>query len=149
MGHPPDAGGLVLDAGVRRALEEHARRIYPEECCGVLIGAFDGSRKVVRASHPIDNARRDSARNRYLMGGEAVRGAEAEARRFGADIVGYYHSHPDVPAVPSETDRREATWPIYSYVILSVRKGEIAELRSWTLSEDRERMNEEPVLDRP
>ncbi|MFN0151274.1 MAG: Mov34/MPN/PAD-1 family protein [bacterium] len=141
------ANAVVIGKEERRALEEHARRVYPEECCGVLLGAFEGERKIVRASYPIDNARRDSARNRYLMSGDAVRGAEEAARRIGAEIVGYYHSHPDVPAVPSETDRREATWPIYSYVILSVRKGEIAELRSWTLTEDREAMNEETVLE--
>lgn len=142
-----DGWGIVLGPAERRALEEHARRVYPEECCGILLGRFEGARKVVQGTIPVENARRDSARNRYLMDGDTVRSAEAQARRTGNEIVGYYHSHPDVPAVPSETDRNEASWPIYSYVILSVRKGEIAELRSWTLAEDRSVMNEEAVLE--
>lgn len=139
------AGAIAIGARERAAIEAHARRTYPEECCGILLGEFAGERKVVRGTVEIENARRDSARNRYLMGGDAVRAAEERARRERLEIVGYYHSHPDVPAVPSETDRNEATWPIYSYVIVCVRKGEIAELRSWSLSEDRSTMNEEAV----
>jgi proteasome lid subunit RPN8/RPN11 len=153
------SGGIVIGAETRARLEEHARRIYPEECCGVLLGAFEGDRKIVRAAFPIENARRDetrgegfapgTARNRYLMSGDDVRAAEAEAQRLHAEVVGYYHSHPDVPAVASDTDRREASWPFYSYVIVSVRKGEIAETRSWRLTEDREAMLEEPIFDSP
>ena len=153
------SGGIVIGLEARARIEEHARRIYPEECCGVLLGAFEGDRKVVRAAFPIDNARRDeaagegfapgTARNRYLMSGDDVRAAEAEARRLRAEIVGYYHSHPDVPAVASETDRKEASWPFYSYVIVSVRKGEIAETRSWRLTEDRDAMLEETILESP
>jgi proteasome lid subunit RPN8/RPN11 len=139
------AGEIEIAPRERAAIEAHARRTYPEECCGILLGEFAGARKVVRGTVEIENARRDSARNRYLMGGDAVRAAEERARRERLEVVGYYHSHPDVPAVPSETDRNEATWPIYSYVIVCVRQGEIAELRSWSLSEDRSTMNEETV----
>ena len=33
---------------------------------------------------------------------------QRESRGAGHDILGYYHSHPDHPARPSETDRRIA-----------------------------------------
>jgi proteasome lid subunit RPN8/RPN11 len=58
----------------------------------------------------------------------------AEAR--GLDVVGWYHSHPDHPARPSEYDREHA-WPWYSYIIVSVAKGVAGEMTSWRLQDDR------------
>jgi proteasome lid subunit RPN8/RPN11 len=58
----------------------------------------------------------------------------AEAR--GLDVVGWYHSHPDHPARPSEYDREHA-WPWYSYIIVSVTKGVAGEMTSWRLQDDR------------
>ena len=59
-------------------------------------------------------------------------------------VVGFYHSHPDHPARPSDYDHRHA-WPWYSYLILEVRAGVDGELRAWRLTEDRARFEEEPL----
>jgi proteasome lid subunit RPN8/RPN11 len=69
---------------------------------------------------------------------------EKENRKRGLDVVGYYHSHPDHPARPSEYDRAHA-WPWYSYVIVSVERGEPKAMTSWMLSEDRSRFDEETL----
>jgi proteasome lid subunit RPN8/RPN11 len=98
----------------------------------------------VRAALPAGNERGDSPRNRFLISSAEVRRMEAEARRRGLSIVGFYHSHPDHPARPSEYDREHA-WPWYSYVILEVRGGRDAALRSWRLTDDRQRFEEEPL----
>jgi len=141
-----DDGGIVIGSEERAAMEHEARRAYPEECCGILLGTVAGGRRTVRSVIPIRNARRDSARSRYLITPGDLLDAEKTARRDGTAIVGYFHSHPDVPPVPSLTDLKEATWPNTSYVILAVREGLVDEIRSWTLAEDRASMNEEPIL---
>ena len=75
---------------------------------------------------------------------ETVLAAQKEARALSFDVVGYYHSHPDHPAVPSEFDREHA-WPGLSYLIVSVEKGKVAAARSWRLADDRARFEEEAI----
>jgi proteasome lid subunit RPN8/RPN11 len=129
------------------AIRDHGRRSYPQECCGALLGVpdsrFPGDTTVLVAL-PAGNERGDSPQNRYLISSAEVRRLEAEARRQGLSIVGFYHSHPDQPARPSDYDREHA-WPWYSYLILEVRGGTDGELRAWRLSEDRERFEEETL----
>lgn len=139
---------LTLLPRHRLAVETHAAKSYPEECCGVLIGRplGDGRGTLVERVLPVDNERQDSRNNRYLIHPETVLAAEKEARRLELDVVGYYHSHPDHPARPSEFDREHA-WPGLSYVIVSVVDGEAEDTRSWRLDDDRARFGEEELTD--
>ena len=93
---------------------------------------------------PADNERDDSRHNRYLINPETLLAAHKQARALGLDVVGYYHSHPDHPARPSEFDREHA-WPGVSYLIVSVEKGNVADIRSWRLADDREKFDEEEI----
>src|SRR5215469_14535179 len=97
---------------------KHGAETYPHECCGALLGrdGEDGGRQV-RDLFPLVNRREDSPRNRFAVTSEDVRDAEKAAHAAGLDVVGWYHSHPDHPARPSEFDREHA-WPWYSYVIV-------------------------------
>jgi proteasome lid subunit RPN8/RPN11 len=124
----------------------HGERDYPHECCGLLLGRFDEiNTKSVSEIYPISNAREETAkRNRFLiLPGEIMRG-ERYAETMGLEIVGFYHSHPDHPAVPSQYDLEHA-WPVYSYIVVSVRAGEAGALRSWEMTHDRARFEEEEV----
>jgi proteasome lid subunit RPN8/RPN11 len=137
---------VEITPGDLQAVREHAAASYPEECCGFLIGRFDaatGATAVVRVL-PVSNERQESRHNRYLISPETVLAANKEARALGLDVAGYYHSHPDHPARPSEFDRDHA-WPGLSYVIVSVEGGRVADTRSWRLSDDRERFEEEVI----
>ncbi|HEX3552660.1 MAG TPA: M67 family metallopeptidase [Thermoanaerobaculia bacterium] len=136
---------LEITSGDLQAVQEHAAASYPEECCGFLIGRFDaGTGTTVRRVLPVSNERQESRHNRYLISPETVLAANKEARALGFDVAGYYHSHPDHPARPSEFDREHA-WPGLSYVIVSVAGGKVADTRSWRLSDDRERFEEEAI----
>ncbi len=86
--------------------------------------------------YPLVNRRDDSPRNRFSVTAKDVCAAEKAAREKGLQIVGWYHSHPDHPARPSEYDREHA-WPWYSYVIVSVANRQPKELTSWRLRDDR------------
>ena len=126
------------------AIHRHAVATYPEECCGFLLGRTDGAVTTVERTSPAGNERQESRHNRFLIHPETVLAAHKEARALGLDVVGYYHSHPDHPAQPSEFDREHA-WPGLSYAIVSVRNGRVAETRSWRLADDRERFEEEEI----
>jgi proteasome lid subunit RPN8/RPN11 len=128
---------LTFDVGDR--IRAHGAEGYPHEVCGALLGrevAGDGARREVIAVLPLENRREDSPRNRFSLTPEDVRRAEGAACEQGLELLGWYHSHPDHPARPSEFDREHA-WPWYSYVIVSVVARQPQEMTSWRLEDDR------------
>ena len=139
---------LVITPRHLQTISRHAAMSYPEECCGVLVGHAYPAANVVERVLSVGNERGDSRQNRYLISPETVLAAHKEARALGLDIVGYYHSHPDHPARPSEFDREHA-WPGVSYLIVSVAGGRVAEARSWRLYDGGERFEEEVIDKNP
>lgn len=126
-------------------IREHGIRDYPYECCGLLLGRFDEDRKVVSETYPISNAREESAkRNRFLITPEELMKGERYARQHNLEVVGFYHSHPDSPAVPSQYDLEHA-WPTYSYIIVSTSADRANDLFSWEQEPDRSRFNQEEI----
>jgi len=128
------------------AIHRHGEATYPEECCGVMIGPV-GDDGDVRIEELIaaENEREDESRhNRFLISPRALLQAQRSARERGLEIVGYYHSHPDHPARPSDFDRDHA-WPGVSYLIVSVVEGKAVDTRSWRLTDDRSAFEEEAV----
>lgn len=125
----------VLDGIATRLIAD-----YPNEGCGFLLGTRgeDGSVRVT-AHRPVDNHRLadGEGHHRYLIGPDDFRWGEREARAAGLVVQGTYHSHPDVPAVPSAYDRDHA-WPWYIYLIVSVVNGRVDAERLWELQPDRE-----------
>ena len=124
----------------------HGERDYPHECCGLLLGTFaTGDRKTIAEIYPISNAREEQAkRNRFLIRPEELLRGEQYAAKAGLDVVGFYHSHPDHPAVPSAYDLEHA-WPMYSYIVVAVSAGAAGDLRSWKMDPDRSRFTEENI----
>ncbi|HEY0762771.1 MAG TPA: M67 family metallopeptidase [Pyrinomonadaceae bacterium] len=126
-------------------IRAHGVRDYPYECCGLLLGRFEADAKVVRETYPISNAREESAkRNRFLITPEELMRGEKYARSKEIEVVGFYHSHPDSPAVPSRYDLEHA-WPTYSYIIVSTTPGNSGDLYSWEQEADRSRFNQEEI----
>ena len=126
-------------------IREHGVRDYPYECCGLLLGRFGADGKLVTETYPISNAREESAkRNRFLITPEELMKGERYARSRDLEVVGFYHSHPDSPAVPSKYDLEHA-WPTYSYIIVSTQEGGSTDLFSWEQEDDRSRFNEEKL----
>jgi cysteine synthase B len=122
-------------------IRRHAERVYNDECCGALIGPRAGE---VAEAFALSNTTDGERRRRFLVGPREYREAEARATDTRQQLVGFYHSHPDHPAVPSAFDLEHA-WPNLSYVIVSVRIGRAAEARSWRLRADRSGFDEERI----
>ncbi|HYB62652.1 MAG TPA: M67 family metallopeptidase [Methylomirabilota bacterium] len=139
---------IHLDENLATGIRAHAAREYPYECCGALLGADGATGREVRALLPLANGRDDSPRNRFLISADEVCAAERAAAERGLGLIGWYHSHPDHPARPSEFDREHA-WPWYSYIIVRVAGGAAEEMTSWRLRDDRTHYDPEEIQPAP
>ena len=124
----------------------HAERDYPHECGGLLLGHFDVEEgKTVTETLPMENtADVETRHDRVLIAPRSVMLAERYAREKGIDVIGYYHSHPDDEAVPSQFDLDHAL-PVWSYIIVSVREGKAVNWNSWEMENDRSKFNREEI----
>jgi len=131
---------LTLAAAAESAIRGHGRETFPHECCGALLGR-DGA--VVEA-FALPNTTSEGPRRRFLVRPDDYRAAERRAGEAGLELLGFYHSHPDHPAAPSQYDLDHA-WPSFSYIIVSVLAGRDDRLTSWRLRDDRSAFDEEAV----
>jgi proteasome lid subunit RPN8/RPN11 len=137
---------IAVPESVSGRIRRHAEACYPNECCGALLGRVEDDSRYVVAHFPLDNQRQGEAgRRRFLVTADDYRQTEKEARDRSLDVLGFYHSHPDHPARPSEFDREHAL-PWFSYIIISVERGFAKDLTSWTLAEDRSHFDPETVV---
>jgi proteasome lid subunit RPN8/RPN11 len=133
---------IAIEAPALEVIRTHGAATYPNECCGALIGSCAEGLTHVAEARPLDNVTAEGPRRRFLISAADYRAAERHASDAGAALVGFYHSHPDHPAEPSQYDLDHA-WPNFSYVILAVAAGKPAALRSWRLRADRSTFEEE------
>ena len=136
---------LKIGAGDVDLIHEHATEAYPEECAGALVGIDSGGVRVVVEVWRAENTHEEERSRRFLIEPLAVKKFEEQAEEKDMGLLGFYHSHPDHPAEPSEYDREHA-WPGYSYVIASVSGENVEDMRSWTLRGDRSGYDEEPIV---
>lgn len=151
----PNGPTLWLNSDLAEKIRAHGVETYPHECCGALLGREGEPLSVSEQPgqndtrhalglFPLVNRRDDSPRNRFSVTSDDVRAAEKFAREQNLDVIGWYHSHPDHPARPSDYDRDHA-WPWYSYVIVSVRQGAAQDMTSWRLNDDRQSFSPEAI----
>ncbi|MEL6263078.1 MAG: M67 family metallopeptidase [Cyanobacteria bacterium J06626_6] len=154
---------LVLTQQHIEEMSAHAERVYPEECCGLMLGSLGvqtaaAFRKkwlselvpltnewvpdVLPVSSGVDvDAKEANAtsvhtkKRRYWVDPKDMLRVQREAREKGLNIIGVYHSHPDHVAEPSECDRALA-WTEYAYIIVSVRKGKAVDVQNWALDSE-------------
>lgn len=140
---------IELTPEIHRDIGRHGAETYPHECCGAILGRAASDRKVVTEMIRIDNARKDErARRRFLITDQDYLRVEREAATRGLDLLGFYHSHPDHPARPSQYDLDHA-FPWFSYVIVAVAEGDPGALTSWVLADDRSEFCPETVETQP
>ena len=129
---------LILQTGVAESIRSHGAETYPNECCGALIGR-DG---VVTHTLALSNVTEEGPRRRFRVSDRDYLQCERRARELGGELLGFYHSHPDHPAKPSQYDLDHAL-PFFSYIIVAVRAGAPEDMTSWRLREDRSAFDEE------
>ena len=135
----------LLDSQLAQ-IARHGEEAYPFEGCGILLGRIEEDRKIVVEVLMTDNAREETAQhNRYLIPPEEQLQAEDLAEERGLEVIGFFHSHPDHPARPSDTDL-EYGWPGYSYLITTVQGGVAGATRSFTLRQDHSDFDQEQLV---
>ncbi|AWA00553.1 Mov34/MPN/PAD-1 family protein [Klebsiella variicola] len=137
---------IELTREIARQIGAEGEKTYPNECCGALFGhlSAQGDGRVT-AIFPIVNARESEEQyHRFVITADDALRAERAALVEGVDVIGYYHSHPDHPAIPSEFDREHAL-PFYAYIIVAVAQRQAGALTSWRLTQDRLRFLQEEV----
>ena len=127
-----------------RQIHLHACRAYPEEGCGVLIGREGQGRREIEQAIGLENRHGDRRGQRYLIAPEQFLDAERRARAESLEVLGFFHSHPDAHARPASFDHEHA-WDYYSYLIVSVSQGAVADTRAWRLRADRSGFDPEPL----
>lgn len=133
---------VAIDPSLRARIFEQLQHSYPNEGGGFLLGEQRGETITIRDVRPVENVfETEEQYHRYAMTPADWTKLEDEADAKGLTLVGYYHSHPDHPAIPSEYDRVHAL-PNFRYLITSVQQGKAADFRAWQLSEDRSRFEE-------
>ena len=112
------------------AMVAHACASYPDECCGAMLGSIEGETKTVREAIALQNAFEGAQAARYELRPEDLLAADKAARERNMDLIGIYHSHPDCDAYFSRTDLQNSC-PWYSFVVLSIKKGEFDHANSF------------------
>jgi proteasome lid subunit RPN8/RPN11 len=125
-------------------MREHLEAGYPNEACGALIGRVDATDHVAAEFRGMRNIIIDRPWDRYALDPLEQLRVQKDAESRGLEIIGFAHSHPDHPPVPSRFDADHA-WTFYSYVVASVQKGTLREARSWRLDEAKA-FQEEPLV---
>lgn len=144
---------LLLPPELRAQIEREGAAAFPNECCGILIGRDEsatggpGHRRIVDRLLPGCNVfAADEQYHRFSIDPRQQLQAERDAEAEGKMVLGFYHSHPNHPARPSEYDR-EHGWPFYSYVIVSIMNGHPADLTSWVLSQETNQFERQTIID--
>ncbi|MGC1908768.1 MAG: M67 family metallopeptidase [Candidatus Dormiibacterota bacterium] len=125
---------------------ELAESAYPYEGCGVLVGTPAAAAVIVSQVFEGRNLVQDRRHDRYELDPRDIILAERHAREAGQEVIGFYHTHPDHPARPSQFDTDRA-WPGYHYVVVAVAEGKLREATAWRRIEGEEpnRFEEVPL----
>ena len=136
---------ITIELEAWSVMVEHAEETYPNECCGAMFGVIEEDDKRVTAAMSLDNAFLGEQNERYEIRQEDLLRADAEARQRGLSLIGIFHSHPDCDAYFSDTDLRNSC-PWYSFVVLSLRKGEFDHANSFLPNLDQTAADKEPLV---
>ena len=143
---------LTLSRAVEEIAVKTAEKAFPEEGCGLLIGKIPDDFDKMGRSIEVDEARAlpngwdaSAKTNKYLIDPKTMARVEAELSGSGRGVIGFFHSHPTVPAWPSPFDLTMAM-PCCSYWILQVKDGKVVDSRSWQRTEDGRSFVEEEII---
>jgi proteasome lid subunit RPN8/RPN11 len=136
---------IILTADQKRQIETEGAAAYPNECCGIMYGRDKpGIGRVVEKLEPVENDFEPGEQyHRFSITGATLMRAEKQCTG-GQMVLGFYHSHPDHPARPSEYDR-EHGWPFYSYVIVAIARKKPQDMTCWVLDEATEQFGEQMI----
>ena len=133
---------VIISGELQQRVFEQMEATYPNEGGGFLLGAAEADALTVVDIIQVDNVfAAEEQHHRYAMRPQDWMRLEDQADERGLSLIGYYHSHPDSPALPSDYDREHAL-PNFVYIITSVMMARAADMRAWRLQADRSRFDQ-------
>jgi len=136
---------VVLTHSLQQDIFRQMEATYPNEGGGFLLGRITGDTLTVVTIRQVENVfNSEEQYHRYAMTPHDWMRLEDEAEARGLTLVGYYHSHPDSPAIPSTYDRDHAL-PNFLYIITQVQEGRAIDMRAWRLRPDRTQFDAEAL----
>jgi proteasome lid subunit RPN8/RPN11 len=147
---------MIITAQQLQQMKTHAELIYPNECCGLLLGKITPKGSILIEVRETENSwsseigedlftETGTKQDRFYIAPEILLQVQKETRDRELAIIGVYHSHPDHLAIPSLMDQ-EIAWPEYSYIIVALNHGKATDLKCWKLDEAHQFRSEEIVL---
>ena len=136
---------ITLSDSQLEAIRAHGIETFPHECCGVILGEVVGDKKVTTQLRKLSNVHEDGHERRYLVSPDEMFQLLREERKTGVKVLGFYHSHPNHPAIPSGYDRDWAS-PWYTYVIVSILDSKPDNLTAWVLDDDGAEFEADEIL---
>ena len=131
----------TITAAALEAIRADGIRTFPDECCGALIEVGG----VIVEAFALPNTTTSGAARRFQIAPGDYRASEARATELRGTLAGFYHSHPNHPARPSQHDLEQA-WPNFSYVIISVNAAVPGDITCWHLRDDRSAFEQGELL---
>jgi proteasome lid subunit RPN8/RPN11 len=135
-------GVISLNEQQFKKIEAAAEADYPAECCGLLVGLIEADNYMVTRVVPSLNIKAEQAKDRFEIDPQTHIDLERELRGASDQIIGHYHSHPDHPPNPSETDLKMAYGPALIWLIASVNDGKFADLKAHQINETTQQFEE-------
>ena len=138
---------ITLSKTLLNQIKQHGEDTFPEECCGALLGEChaDEDNREVKLIVKIENLSQENKARRFMITPKDYMKMEKMAIEKKMQLLGFYHSHPNHPAKPSETDLNYA-WPNFSYPIVSIMAGKFDVIRSYALVPEKKEFAEEKVI---
>jgi proteasome lid subunit RPN8/RPN11 len=140
---------LIISKENLAIIKKHAAEIFPYEACGAMLGIIDGNNKKITKVFPAQNKYRKIAWDAFEIEPKALLEIDKLSRKENIEVIGFYHSHPNHPAVPSSADIN-ASWPYYSYTIVSVKGNNlenIVEIKNYLMPDKINKpLNEEIII---
>lgn len=125
---------MKISAELREQMRAMGEKAYPNEGCGIFLGTFGDPVEVLEVREGT-NLREDRARDRYILDPKDILRAEKDARERGLEVVGFWHTHPDHPAHPSQYDADHA-WTDYVYLIMAIHAGKQVDMNAFVLRQE-------------
>ncbi|MEO8607508.1 MAG: M67 family metallopeptidase [Chloroflexota bacterium] len=140
---------VIIGKELQSQIFKHLEASHPNEGGGFLLGTTNGDTVRINETISVQNVFQEEEQyHRYAMTPQDWMKLEDEADARGQTLVGYYHSHPDSPAIPSIYDRDHAL-PHFTYLITQVNAAKAVEMLAWRLRDDRSQFDSEELVVQP
>ncbi len=128
---------LKIPKDLVETIKKQGEEGYPFEICGFILGEinYETDERIAKEVFQVENQNKERANDRFEIDPKDYLKVENYADSEGLQIIGIYHTHPDHPDRPSQTDLMFAQ-PDMSYIIMSINSGEAGNWRSWELKND-------------